>query len=647
MSNQYQEEFIHTEEQRLKYVLAAITENEKERKEKIREHDDVVRNLEKQRLDSVNPREKDKLTSEIRRLSYFDPAKYKLTHNTQGEPYFASLTINDNDPRIGQKSYLIGKQGLLVGTKPIVIDWRKAELSQLFYEYDEGEEYEEEMVGRNREGIIEQKLKHGIARGALNRVEGTDLIYEKVDGEWTFNGRSLTTQQIKENKGDYRIVDIISLISPEQFRLITKNHLGCTYLTGGAGSGKTTVALHRLSYLLFNHPTAFRPKRCMVVMFNRALQGYVRDTSRELIDPQTPVKTFHSWVDEALALIGNFRGMASRKQYFTDIKKSCGMRDLLETYVRQTKQPDNAIKDLYQAYSHPQLVRQYLGETVSIRAFREHYQGCLDRKELSLDFSDKGILLRLVQLRNAGQIIEAGLNWFDHIIIDEAQDLSRIELDTLAGASTEKKSLTVCADTNQRILDFLDDGGFPSFKADLTKIGLDSTELTVSYRSTAQIMAMASRVSDRPATKVVKEGPEPRNHTFQTKEDAESALYRSTRALLRAEPKSLTAIVCRYKNEAQELYDKLKTIEGVRLETKTFNFKPGVIITNVHQVKGLEFSGVILWNPSARNYPKTTVSKNLLYVAITRASERLATYSYQPLSPLLAGRTYPTSLKIK
>jgi DNA helicase IV len=637
MSNQ-QQEFIRSEEQRLQNVLTAIADNEKERREKIRAHDAMIRDLEKQRLNSVNPREKDKLTAEIRRLGNFDPAKYKLVHSSQSEPYFAALTINDNDPRIGQKTYLIGKQGLLAGTKSLVIDWRKAELSQLYYEYDEGEEYEEEIVGRERIGTIKQKLKYGITGGNLNRVEGTELIYEKVDGEWAFNGRSLTTQQIKENKGDYRIVDIISLISAEQFRLITKKHLGCTYLTGGAGSGKTTVALHRLSYLVFNHPAAFRPERCMVVMFNRALQGYVLDTSRELIDARTPVKTFHSWVDEALARVGNFRGIDSRKQHFTDIKKSCKMRDLLEAYVRHTKPQDNPLQDLFLAYSQPRLGQQHLGESVAVRAFQQHYQSCCEEHKFSLDFADKGILLRLIQLRSVGQTIETGLNWFDHIIIDEAQDLSRIELDCLTAASSEKKSLTLCADTNQRILDFLDDGGFPSFKADLTKTGLDSTELTVSYRSTAQIMALASRVSGRPATRVIKEGPEPRHHSFQTREEAEIALYRAIRALLRSEPKSLTAIVCRYKNEAQELYAKLKTLAGVRLETKTFNFKPGVIITNVHQVKGLEFSGVILWNPSPRNYPNTTVSKNLLYVAITRASERLATYAYQPLSPLFPTR---------
>lgn len=638
MSSVQDKEFIDAEEGRLTRVLEAIAGNEEDRRRAIREHDAVVRNLERQRYESVNPREMDKLTAEIRRLSYYDPAKYKPTHKSQSEPYFASLTIDDKDPRIGRQTYLIGKQGLLAGTKTLVIDWRKAELSQLYYDYDEGDEYEEEIVGRIREGQIERKLQYGIAKGCLQRVEGNAAVYERIDGHWTRNGRSITTGQLKEAKGDYRIVDIVALISPEQFRLITRDHLGCTYLTGGAGSGKTTVALHRLSYLIFNQPEQFRAQRCMVVMFNRALQGYVLGTSKELISVKTPVRTFHSWVDAALSAVGNFRGFWSATQHFTGLKKSCRMRDLIESHVRQTVPADTLVEDLYRAYGDPQRVKDCLGESKEAIAFVHHYRTCLEQGEYTLDFSDRAILLRLVQLRNPERIIESAANWFDHIVIDEAQDLSRIELDTLAGAVSARKSLTICADTNQRILDFLDEGGFPSFQADLTRGGLDSAELSVSYRSTAQIMALAARVSGRPATRVVREGPEPRYHRFPTREAAMTALYRATRALLAKQPKSLTAIVCRYKNEAQELYDRLKPIAGVRLETQTFNFKPGVIVTNVHQVKGLEFSGVILWNPSGSGYPDTTVGRNLLYVAITRASERLAIFSHQPLSPLLAER---------
>ena len=149
-------------------------------------------------------------------------------------------------------------------------------------------------------------------------------------------------------------------------------------------------------------------------------------------------------------------------------------------------------------------------------------------------------------------------------------------------------------------------------------------------------MALASRVSGRAVGKIVNEGPDPRFHDFASQVDALSHLRRSIRVLLTREKKSLTAIICRFKHEAQAVYEALKELPGVRLQTGDLSFEPGLLITNVHQVKGLEFSGVILWNPTQKAYPATELGKNLLYVAITRASDRLALYHHEPLSCLLA-----------
>ena len=74
----------------------------------------------------------------------------------------------------------------------------------------------------------------------------------------------------------------------------------------------------------------------------------------------------------------------------------------------------------------------------------------------------------------------------------------------------------------------------------------------------------------------------------------------------------------------------------MRLQTADLSFEPGILVTNAHQVKGLEFSGVILWNPTQQAYPVTDLGKNLLYVAITRASDRLAVYHNEPLSQLFS-----------
>jgi DNA helicase IV len=232
-------------------------------------------------------------------------------------------------------------------------------------------------------------------------------------------------------------------------------------------------------------------------------------------------------------------------------------------------------------------------------------------------------------------VYEDAFGWYDHILIDEAQDLSLIELNALTFATSKRRSMTVCADEKQKILDFVDSEGFAAFQMDLKNQGLSTGNLDVSYRSTAQIMALASRVSGRPVAQVVNEGPDPRLHQWQSQAESLAHLKNSLKVLLAREPNSLTAVICRYKVEAQQVYAALRELPGVRLQTASLTFEPGVLVTNVHQVKGLEFGGVILWNPARKAYPATEFGKNLLYVAITRASNRLAIYHHEPLTELL------------
>jgi DNA helicase IV len=170
---------------------------------------------------------------------------------------------------------------------------------------------------------------------------------------------------------------------------------------------------------------------------------------------------------------------------------------------------------------------------------------------------------------------------------------------------------------------------------DMQKQGMQAGSLDVSYRSTSQIMDLANRVANRKSVEVVNEGPDPRFHFWESKGETLGHLKRSLALLMNKEPQSLTAVICRYKKDAQEVFRVLKGVPGVRLQTNALSFEPGILVTNVHQVKGLEFSGVIMWNPSQRAYPDTEIGRNLLYVGLTRASNRLAVYHFERLSGLL------------
>ena len=631
------ETFVFEEEQRLPDICQAVDRYCLDRKAKLVEHDRKIKALGVERLESVDPREKDRLTREIQRLSQYDPAKYLIPFEQKDVPYLAGVVINDDDPRIGRRHLLFGKQGLIDGSKVVVVDWRKAEVSKLYYEWDEGENYEEDIGPRERSGMIEKKISYGIQKRELLTIQTGAGLLVKTDGVWGDQGQQNASAVRKESVGDHRMVDIVALISREQFKLITQQHEGCLYLTGGAGCGKTTVALHRLSYLLFNHPELFRPQRCLVVMFNRSLCDYVRQTSTDLLTDLLPVETFHSWAAKALRSLGVAAKFSAHPgKGLGHLKKQTGMYQALIEYTRATKEPAHPVADLGAFYSQANLLQKHLTSRKVVQLTRDGHQIVADEAQTpELAFDDAGILLHLIQLRRGNDECRETLGWYDHILIDEAQDLSLIELKALTFASSKRRSMTVCADEKQKILDFVDSEGFAAFQMDLKTQGLSSGQLDVSYRSTAQIMALASKVSGRPIGKVVNEGPDPRFHQWQHQNESLTHLKHALKVLLSRETKSLTAIICRYKVEAQTIYAAIKDLPGIRLQTSALTFEPGVLITNAHQVKGLEFGGVILWNPSQKAYPVTELGKNLLYVAITRASNRLAIYHHEPLTCLL------------
>jgi ATP-dependent DNA helicase UvrD/PcrA len=627
---------IAEEEQRLAEICQAADRYSLQRTEKLRGHDREIRDLKSERLNTNDPREKDRLTLEIRRLSQYDPAKYLPPFEQKAVPYLGGIRICDDDPGIGRKHILLGKQGLLDGSRVVVTDWRKAQISKLYYEWDEGEAYEDDIGNRERSGTIEKKIAYGISRRELLSLQSGTGSLEKQNGTWGDPGRQNSSTVKKEAGGDHRMVDIVSLISRDQFGLITGTSEGCLYLTGGAGCGKTTVALHRLSYLLFNQPEQFRPQRCLVVMFNKSLRNYVKKTSVDLLTNQLPVETFHSWAGKAMRSLGIAATFTTKGEAgLSSLKKSAGIYAALLEYVATSKR-NSALKDLGAFYADSALWRRHLGDTPQLDALAREGRRLRDEPSREIAFDDAGVLIHLAQLRNKGMEFADALGWYDHVLVDEAQDLSLVELNALMFATTDRRSLTICADEKQKILDFVDSAGFSAFQLELKNAGLSSGQLDVSYRSTRQIMDLASRVSGRPVGKVVNEGPDPRFHTFGNQAEALRHLRRSVGTLLAREKKSLTAIICRFKYEAQNVYDALKGLSGVRLQTGDLSFEPGILITNAHQVKGLEFSGVILWNPSPKSYPATDLGKNLLYVAITRAGNRLAVYHNEPLSHLFS-----------
>lgn len=623
-------DIIELEQKRLSFVYDTIDRAASDRALSITRHDSRTKELERERLDALGWKEKNGITEKLVDHGHHNPRKYLIEFVQKPSPYFGVIGIDDTDKRIGKKCYLIGKQMLMDGNKVIIVDWRRAEVSQLFYDFEQGEEYEATIRGVDREGTITIKNKIGIDRSALHRVETPSEVYQLTAEGWCKDGGSITSSaDTKARESDHRMVDIVSLISATQFGMITKESAGCTYLTGSAGTGKTTVALHRLSYLQFDQPDLFRQERCLVLMFNRTLRDYVKKSSNELLG-STRVDTFSAWALTALSALG-----VSIKTSFEDpfgaLKKNSRLSSLLARYVAETKKMDPVL-DLWRFYTQPYVSEALCTGIRERDGFDGEVRRRIDSKDRIMSFSDVSILLRLCQLRRAPESIVAGaFNFYDHIVVDEAQDFGQIELEAILAASSARRSLTICADEKQKILSFVDADGFANFKGALNSLGLDKETLSLSYRSAREIMELAAQVSGQPADTSKARSGVAEFHQLRDFAAAAGKLRQLIGELASADPQALTAVICKKKADIKQIHAALAGVAGLHDEG-IISFEPGTLIVNSHQVKGLEFTNVVLWNPSESDYRQNQLDRNLLYVAITRACKRIDIIHWSPLA---------------
>jgi DNA helicase-2/ATP-dependent DNA helicase PcrA len=108
--------------------------------------------------------------------------------------------------------------------------------------------------------------------------------------------------------------------------------------------------------------------------------------------------------------------------------------------------------------------------------------------------------------------------------------------------------------------------------------------------------------------------------------DAVTFLSEALRELMQAEPRASVAVVARYAEQADLYFQALELGEVPRLRRiaeQDFPFRPGIDVTDVRQVKGLEFDYVILVEVSDASYPEDDEARYLLHIAATRAAHQL------------------------
>ncbi len=591
-------------------------------------------------------------------------------------PYFGRMVLKDD---FGQRSVLIGKSTFL-SDRVRIVDWRNAPISRLFYQYVEGDEYDEEVNGREVSGEVLVRRTMTISEGALRRVANDESTWVETPDGWVDvrsrearlaggAGTAIRPDMLgtghSGGRRDKHLPEIASLLDPEQFKLITSKDAGLVAIQGSAGSGKTTVGLHRIAWLVFQNPAIFRPERIVIVVFSKALSAYISQVLPALGVVGTKVFEFGPWAQKLRT--SHFKSLPDAYSeetpaIVTRFKTHTAVLRMIEDLGRKRGQRENAnVKEIFEEYFTNRDWMRKGTEKFAPGAFSDAeieriHRWCTKQSHLrdeghgvseddvpTLDREDDTILLRM------HQVLKAPLKGedkkplvYDHVMVDEAQDLSPLELAVLIGTSGERQSVTLAGDVAQKIRENRD---FPSWTAVLEALSLghsDVSPLQVSYRSTRQMMEVARHIlghlaPDEPIA-APREGAPVGHLKFDSKGSAATWLGPALADLMRREAFASVAVLCVDMNQAKDWYQILERSQVPYLSLvaeQDFSFAPGVEVTDIRSSKGLEFDYVVLVGVDQDTFPNQDEKRHLLHVGATRAAHQLWIVSTGQPSPLV------------
>ena len=185
-------------------------------------------------------------------------------------PFFGRVDFLYEGEEEPENFYIgIGNFARQAGMRPLIYDWR-APVSGLFYDYDRGPASYQAPAGR-MEGLISSKWQYQIKRGKLVYAFESDT---KIDDE--------ILKQELGNNGDVRLKNIVRTIQREQNAIIRNTRDRILVIQGAAGSGKTSVALHRIAYLLYHDREHLKSSNILILSPNSVFSDYISHILPEL-----------------------------------------------------------------------------------------------------------------------------------------------------------------------------------------------------------------------------------------------------------------------------------------------------------------------------------------------------------------------------
>ena len=637
-------------------------------------------------------------------------------------PYFAHLALRETDKQgTREREVLIGRSTYIDTPDNIrIVDWRHAPVSQVYYRYAEGDDYEETFGDREVQGEVLLRRTVTIHKSELLRVATSQGTFVKrPDGDYRLiqpraadlaggQGKATRPKEAKsrgklgigpdgEQRIDRHLPEISALLDPRQFDLISRTDSGIVVIQGGAGSGKTTIGLHRLAFLNYQGPKKFSGDRMMVITTSKGLVSYTSDVLPALGVHGVTVSRFPEWAARLrrshfpwmaeVQVTDDTPPSASRLKKHPGVLRALEQRahdalddpklrmdphapatiwsELLTDYeaLKEAMASSDAppLSDAELRHAHrwcsdrcPAVAELRPGEPGPERR-REHHDDDDDvRGEvgidglptsedyLTLDVEDEPLLLRAYQILRGSLRKGKEPLTVEHLFVDEAQDFSVAELAVLVAVTTSRRSITLAGDTSQRLVM---DNWFRGWKELFRDLNIEAIEvepLKIAYRSTREILELARDVlgplADALPAVAPRTGAPVEMFVTPGPGVAVAQIAEALRAVALREPRATIALLARYSDQADIYYEGLRRSEVPnlrRVRDQDFRFRPGVDVTEIREVKGLEYDYVIIVDVNASTFPADTESRHLLHVGATRAAHQLWLVATGPESTVL------------
>jgi DNA helicase II / ATP-dependent DNA helicase PcrA len=581
-------------------------------------------------------------------------------------PYFGRIDfVNNAQERtavyIGIYTFTDEQQGV-----NLIYDWR-APVSSMFYDFELGEAWYSTPSGKVT-GNIDFKRQYKISEGKMEFMIENDVnIHDDV------------LQRELSKSADDKMKNIVATIQRDQNTVIRNETASVMIIQGVAGSGKTSIALHRIAFLLYRFRDTIAAKDILILSPNKVFADYISNVLPELgeehvpemimeevatdvLENKFPFQYFHQQVAQLLAkhdeyfierirFKSSFEFLSQLNRYLIHIENN--FFKTTELRVAGVVVPAPFIQERFKAWSRMPMLKR-LPEVVKeiLQYVRNQVQRKLTGQEKSkiweavprmFAFNTVFDLYKnfyawlgkseLFKTVNGGMLEYAdvfpliyckirleGVQAYDHVkhlLVDEMQDYTPVQYAVLSRLFTCKK--TILGDVRQRVNPYT-----ASTMETIEQVfpQADIVKLFRSYRSTLEITAFAQRISYNPELIAMdRHGPTPRVMGFSSNAEEVNAIRKQVTEFKNAGHHSL-GIICKTLQQAKFVVDELRAPDFHLLTAESTSFKEGIVVTTVHLAKGLEFDEVIIPFASARNY-HTQVDRSMLYIACTRAMHKL------------------------